>query len=363
MQLLESSIDRRPFVSVLVPGYNEQAVIEHNLMVLCDHMTSLEDRYRWEIVFVDDGSTDGTGALADRFARAHPNVRVLHHPVNFGLGQALKYGFSHCRGEYIVTLDIDLSYSPDHIERLLARIRSSPAKIVVASPYMEGGKISNIPWLRRTLSIWANRFLAFASNSKLSTLTGLTRVYDAQFVRSLNIRALGSELNSKILHQANVLQAKVEQIPGHLDWSLQNGAAARTSSMKIARQTRAVLLSGFLFHPVMFFIAPGLLLLLFSGYAGTWAVIHTYTNAQALALVGDHDLTNAVAAAFRQAPHVFFLGGIALLLAMQFLSLGILAMQSKSYFDELFFLTSAVYRELRNGDLDTRTSHHERGSH
>lgn len=354
MRVVESSIDLRPFVSLLVPGFNEEAVIEPNLQILCDHMTTLEDRYRWELVFVDDGSTDGTGGLADRFALSHPNVRVFHHPTNFGLGQALKYGFTHCRGDYIVTLDIDLSYSPDHIERLLARIRSSPAKIVVASPYMEGGRISNIPWLRRTLSIWANRFLAFASESKLSTLTGLTRVYDAQFVRALNIRALGSELNSKILHQADVLQAKVEQIPGHLDWSLQQGAS-RTSSMKIARQTRAVLLSGFLFRPVMFFIAPGLLLLLFSAYAGTWAGIHTYADARTLALAGDHDLTDAVALAFRQAPHVFFLGGIALMLAIQFLSLGILAMQSKSYFDEMFFLTSAVYRELRDRDRERGT--------
>jgi glycosyltransferase involved in cell wall biosynthesis len=354
MQVLESSIDLRPFVSVLVPGYNEEAVVECNLQILCDHMRALEDRYRWEIVFVDDGSTDRTAGLADRFALTHPNVRVFHHPVNFGLGQALKFGFTHCRGDYIVTLDIDLSYSPDHIERLLAQIRNSPAKIVVASPYMEGGRISNIPWLRRTLSIWANRFLSFASESKLSTLTGLTRVYDAQFIRSLNIRALGSELNSKILHQANVLQAKVEQIPGHLDWSVQQGAG-RTSSMKIARQTRAVLVSGFLFRPVMFFIAPGILLLLFSAYATTWAAIHTYTNAQTLALAGDHDLTDAVAAAFRQAPHVFFLGGIALVLAMQFLSLGILAMQNKSYFDELFFLTSAVYRELRDPDRERGT--------
>jgi hypothetical protein len=83
-------------------------------------------------------------------------------------------------------------------------------------------------------------------------------------------------------------------------------------------------------------------------YAGAWAIIHSITQAQLLAAAGDRDLTDAVAAAFRQAPHVFFLGGIALMLAIQFLSLGILAMQNKSYFDEMFFLTSAVYRELRD---------------
>ena len=348
MRLLKKELDVKPFVSVLVPGYNEEAILERNLQALCDHMAGLEDRYRWEIVFVDDGSTDLTGELADRFAATHPRVRVFHHPVNFGLGQAIKYGFSRCRGDYIVTLDIDLSYSPDHVERLVERIRQSPAKIVVASPYMPGGRISHIPWLRRTLSVWANRFLSFASDSKLSTLTGLTRVYDARFLRSLNIRALGSELNSKILHQASVLQAKVDQIPGHLDWGLQqNAGAARTSSMKIARHTRSVILSGFLFRPVMFFIAPGLLLLLFSAYAGTWATLHTYTNYVHLAGLGDRDVTDAVAAAFRQAPHVFFLGGIALMLSLQFLSLGILALQSKSYFDEIFYLTTAVYKELR----------------
>jgi len=347
MRLLKKELDVKPFVSVLAPGYNEEGILERNLQALCDHMETLEDRYRWEIVFIDDGSTDATGKLADQFAATHPHVRVFHHPVNFGLGQAIKYGFSHCRGDYIVTLDIDLSYSPDHVERLVEHIRQSPAKIVVASPYMQGGRISNIPWLRRALSIWANRFLSFASDSKLSTLTGLTRVYDARFVRSLNIRALGSELNSKILHQASVLQAKVDEIPGHLNWGSQTGAAARTSSMKIARHTRSVILSGFMFRPVMFFIAPGLLLLLFSGYAGAWAGIHTYSNYQHLAGLGDHDVTDAVAAAFRQAPHVFFLGGIALMLSLQFLSLGVLAVQSKSYFDEIFFLTAAVYKELR----------------
>ena len=131
MQLLERSVGLLPFVSVLVPGYNEEAVIEDNLQVLCDHMRELEDRYRWELVFVDDGSTDRTAMLADRFALSHPNVRVFHHPVNFGLGQALKYGFSHCRGDYIVTLDIDLSYSPDHIERLLARMASSRILVLI----------------------------------------------------------------------------------------------------------------------------------------------------------------------------------------------------------------------------------------
>src|SRR5882762_9392586 len=146
----------KPLVSVVVPAYNEEAIVARNLASLYEYMESLEDECRWEIILVNDG----TGELAEAFARGRSNVRVLHHAVNFGLGQAIRFGFNHCRGDYIVTLDLDLSYSPEHIRELLAKIQETKAKIVVTSPYMEGGRISNVPWLRRTSSVLANRFLS-----------------------------------------------------------------------------------------------------------------------------------------------------------------------------------------------------------
>src|SRR5687768_7894258 len=79
----------RPLVSVVVPAYNEAAIVEKNLRRLCEYMASLETECRWEIVFIDDGSTDGTGDLAEAFADGMSNIQVLHHPVNFGLGQAI----------------------------------------------------------------------------------------------------------------------------------------------------------------------------------------------------------------------------------------------------------------------------------
>jgi glycosyltransferase involved in cell wall biosynthesis len=67
-------------------------------------MKSLEDEYHWEIILINDGSRDNTGALAEIFARGRDNVRVFHHVKNFGLGQAFQLAFDHCRGDYIVTL-------------------------------------------------------------------------------------------------------------------------------------------------------------------------------------------------------------------------------------------------------------------
>jgi glycosyltransferase involved in cell wall biosynthesis len=174
---------QRPLISIVVPAYNEDSLAERHLLLLCTYMNSLEDEYRWEMVIVNDGSTDQTGQLADAFAKDKDNVHVLHHLTNVGVGEAFKSAFHVCQGDYVVTLDLDLSYSPDHIRRLVEKVRTTQAKVVVASPYMKGGRVSNVPWLRRILSRYANRFLASTAKANLSTLTSMVRAYDGKFLR------------------------------------------------------------------------------------------------------------------------------------------------------------------------------------
>jgi glycosyltransferase involved in cell wall biosynthesis len=340
----------RPLVSLVVPAYNESAVLERNLNTLCRYLQLLENEFRWEIVLINDGSTDETGPLAEAFARKVNNIRVLHHARNFGLGQALKTAFACCQGDFIVTMDIDLSYSPDHIHALLTQMRKSGAKITVASPYMNGGKTSNVPWLRRKLSKWANRFLALAAKGDVSTLTGMVRAYDADFLKSLNLKSVGMEINPEIVYKAMILRAQVEEVPAHLDWHLQNTEGTkRRSSMRMLRHTLAVLLSGFLFRPVMFFLVPGLALLFLAIYVNSWMFIHFFNHYESLAQYTwfPDRASNAVAAAYVQAPHTFIVGGLASMLAIQLISLGILALQSKSYFEEIFHLGTTIYKSTQ----------------
>jgi glycosyltransferase involved in cell wall biosynthesis len=341
----------RPLVSLVVPAYNEASILAEHLEALCRHMETLEQNYRWELILINDGSSDETGALAAAFAHGRSNVQVLHHVVNLGLGEAFKTAFNRTRGDYVISLDLDLSYSPDHIDRLLARIRETRAKVVVASPYMKGGRVSDVPWLRRILSVSANRFLSFAANKSLSTLTGMVRVYDGKFVRALSLTSSGMDINPEIIYKARLLRARVEEIPSHLDWRLQNAVGAkRRSSLRMARQVLAVLLSGFLFRPVMFFILPGVALLAFSTYVNSWLIfhfIHAYENAAQYA--GFFVRSSAsVAAAYQVAPHTFVVGLSSLMLAIQLLSLGILAMQSQHYFEEIFHLGSTIYKTGRD---------------
>jgi glycosyltransferase involved in cell wall biosynthesis len=362
---------QRKQISILTPAYNEAAILQDHLTLLCAYLRQLEGRYEWEIVVVNDGSRDETGALAETFAKSHPSqrVRVVHHKINQGLGQALRTGFEQCQGDYVVVLDLDLSYSPDHIERLLSRIETTQAGMVVASPYMPGGSIANVPWFRKELSIWANRFLAVASKGNLATLTGMVRVYDAQLLKRLNLRSRGMEINPEVVYKALLLLEKVEEIPGHLHWRVGgkkanqqapkapkvSGTAKRKSSMKIARHIWDTVFSGFLFRPVMFFVMPSLLFFMVSIYANGWALIHCWTNYHTLNHRGyATSITESVALAFGQAPHTFFIGGMTLMLAIQLFSLGILSLQNKSYFEEMFYLNTAIYEKARQTAEESR---------
>jgi glycosyltransferase involved in cell wall biosynthesis len=347
--------DEPLLVSLVIPAYNEGSILQENLERIEQYTHQENKSFCWEFVIINDGSKDDTGAIATQFSRNKSNVVIVHHPSNLGLGQALKSGFAYAQGDYIITLDVDLSYAPYHIEILLEKIVETQAQIVVASPYMEGGKVSNVPYLRKELSVWANRFLAVTAKRSLCTFTGMVRVYEGNFLKGLNLKAVGMDINPEIIHKAQLLGARIEEVPAHLDWSAERlesiqrrplRSKTRASSMKIFRHTWAILFYGFIFRPVMFFILPSLILFLLSLYANAWVLIHCWTNYQLLAQQTAYpDPTVAVAEAFQQAPHAFVIGGMTLMLAIQLFSLGILAVQSKSYFEEIFYLASAIYRQ------------------
>lgn len=337
--------DARPLVSLVLPLFNEAAILEAHFKKLEAHLATLAGEYRFEIILVNDGSRDGTGEIVDRLAATGGAIAV-HHSSNFGLGQAFKTAFGICRGDYVVTMDIDLSYGPEHIDRLLAEIRKTRAKMVLASPYMKGGSISNVPPLRRVLSIWANRFLSLFAHGRLSTLTCMVRAYDGPFIRSLNLRSVGMEVMPETIYKTMILRGKIEQVPADLDWGPQLAAGgARRSSMRIIRHIFSTVLSGFLFRPFMFFVMPGLALMLVSLWINFWMIVHVVEAYASLGpeFVGDR-IAAAVARAYELYPYSFLVGLVTLMLSIQLVSLGILALQTKSYFEEIFHLGSSIKR-------------------
>ena len=88
-------MSKKHFVSIVAPCYNEEAILEVNINALINYLETKNYKYDWEIVIINDGSKDSTGAIANELSKQHDKVRVIHHPTNLNLGNAIKTGFSN----------------------------------------------------------------------------------------------------------------------------------------------------------------------------------------------------------------------------------------------------------------------------
>lgn len=320
-----------PSVTLVVPAYNESLIIMATLKALEEYMTTLAGEFRWEMVVVNDGSKDETGPIAEAFAASRPNVRVLHHRTNFNLGQSLRFAFANCTTDYIVTVDCDLSYSVDHIGRLIRAIHDTKAKVVLASPYAADGEVANVPFARKVLSRYANRMLSFAVKGELSTLTGMVRAYDRQFLQSLDLSSVDVGINTEIIYKARILKAKVVEIPARLAW-VSEEPGGRVSKFKVAKSVSTYLLSGFLFRPLFVFMLPAFVFAMLS--VGSLLVIVRQAIVQDI----------SIGRSFGISPTTTIISAISLVVAIQFLSLGLLAEQARRNFEHLFHLGTANLR-------------------
>jgi len=108
-------------VSIVLPVYNEKEVLETLARGIRTAVSA--GGLQEELIFVDDGSSDGSGAMLDRLAAADPRLKVVHLSRNFGHQAALQAGLAHARGDVIVVMDADLQDDPAAILRFLDKWR------------------------------------------------------------------------------------------------------------------------------------------------------------------------------------------------------------------------------------------------
>jgi len=122
---------RAPELSYFFPAHDEEANVGRLVAEALDALPALAQRF--EIVVVNDGSRDATGAIGDRFAVEHPDlVRVVHHPTNLGYGAALRSGFASSRYALVAFTDGDRQFRVADLARLLERAAGPDAPDVVA---------------------------------------------------------------------------------------------------------------------------------------------------------------------------------------------------------------------------------------
>ncbi len=137
-------------LSVIVPAYNEANHIYKNLLSIRDELETFCNDF--EIIFVDDGSSDSTASEARKAAEQINNIEVVTYIKNGGKGHAIKEGFKKSSKELITFLDGDLDIPPKQIKQLLNKINETGADVVVQSKRHRDSIVNGFPLRRQYLS-------------------------------------------------------------------------------------------------------------------------------------------------------------------------------------------------------------------
>jgi dolichol-phosphate mannosyltransferase len=178
-----------PRLLVVVPTYNEVA----NLGPVLERLHAAVPGAH--ALVVDDGSPDGTGAVADALAARDPRVHVLHRPAKAGLGPAYVAGFRWARDRgyrVLVEMDADGSHAPEQLPRLLAALDGG-ADLVLGSRYVPGGRVTDWPAHRLLLSRVGNAYTRWALRLPLADATGGFRAARAELVDRLPFDQVASQ--------------------------------------------------------------------------------------------------------------------------------------------------------------------------
>jgi glycosyltransferase involved in cell wall biosynthesis len=231
--------------------YNEEDNVMRTLTSVEDLLIEYGDH---EIIVVDDGSFDNTSKLAEEFKSNNSNIHVLKHPVNMGMGRALRTGFEKAEGDVIITIDADLSYDPSYIPILFENLDESN-DVIIGSQYMDGGKTEDIPPLRLFVSKMANRIVGYAMGENIRTVTGVLRAYKKEVLDSVELDSNGTEINPEILAKAKAVGFNIKEIPVTL-----KGRKLGKSKVRFRSTTISHLLFSFHEKPMILFGFIGLIL-------------------------------------------------------------------------------------------------------
>jgi glycosyltransferase involved in cell wall biosynthesis len=166
MTLSEQFANESVDVSIVLPVFNEEGHLDHEIARIREAMDA--SRYSYEILVVDDGSTDGSGEIAESLN----GVRVLRFLTNRGSGSARKYGTMSAKGQVVVWTDVDMTYPNDQIPELVAQIDGYD-QVVGARTSEEG----TLKLLRRPAKWFIRRLASYLVRSRIPDLNSGFRAF------------------------------------------------------------------------------------------------------------------------------------------------------------------------------------------
>lgn len=216
-------------VSLVVPCYNEERTLAYLANTLESVRRSLAGRYALEVVFVDDGSTDGTRAQLARHFGGRDDCVVVHHAVNRGVGQAILTGAARARHDVVASIDCDCTYDPHELGRMLPLLVDG-VDVVTGSPYHPDGGVRNVPQWRLALSRAASACYRRVLRQRVHTYTSCFRVYRRSALAGVTLTHGGFLGVAETLGRLDLAGARIAEFPTTL-----HVRVLGRSKMKVAR--------------------------------------------------------------------------------------------------------------------------------
>jgi len=212
-------------VSMVIPMFNEEETIEHALSVAVEAL----ERHcpDWELVVVDDASTDRSPAMAAAAAAAEPRIRLLHHAVNRKLGGTLRTGFAACRKDLVLYMDADLPFDPDVLGRAIRALHVSRADLIAGYR------------LDRTTEGLLRTIYSYVYNTLIGLLFGWPhrdinfsfKLIRRQVLEAIELRAEGSLVDAELIVKAKNLGFVIHQLS--LDYFPRTRGSSTLSSPRV----------------------------------------------------------------------------------------------------------------------------------
>jgi len=200
---------RRPTVSFVLPSFNEELNIEEAMAQVIGVARRLCSEF--ELLIVDDGSTDNTAALVMEAAAHEPSVRLIRHEVNRGYGEALRSGFAAARFEFVFFTDADNQFDVNELELLLAW--SDRADVVAGFR-----KVRRDPTMRRVNAWGWNRIVRWLFYVPVRDIDCAFKLFRTAALREIDIESRGAMINTEIMVKlarrgATIVEVGVSHFP------------------------------------------------------------------------------------------------------------------------------------------------------
>lgn len=245
-------------LSIVVPAYNEEAHIRKVVEALLEmrpklvREAGLEDV---EILVVNDGSTDRTGAFLEELrTAANGSFRVLTHEMNCGYGAALKTGFREVRGEYVSFMDADGTVDPGSFIAMYRSLKRNDADMVVGKRF--GQKDSEMPLLRKIGNRFFALFLSFLSGSRVKDTASGMRLFKKEIVSLLYALPDGLHFTPAMSTKAIHEKLRIVEVP--IPYAERSGESKLHVVSDGLRFLRIILSTVLMYNPFKIFLLVGL---------------------------------------------------------------------------------------------------------